>query len=154
MRINELKTTKMGTEAEEIGVEFILNKGYMPYSPSITASHPIDFFAISGTSSFFLDVKCKPKFKYIPRTGFDKKDFEKYTELDKPSYILFVDSESREVYGAWLSRLAQETPKIHKGNEGKEDVITFPLSACTHYRYLTDEEIEKLKQNSTSNYWK
>ena len=143
----------MGTEAEAIGAEFILGKGYMPYSPSISASHPIDFIAMSGTSQFFLDVKCKPRFKYIPRTGFDKKDYDKYMELDRPAYILFVDTESCEVYGAWLSRLSQETPKIYKGNEGREDVITFPLSAHTHYRYLTEEEVESLKKNSSSNYY-
>ena len=148
-------TAKLGTKAEDIvGSEFIMSKGYEPYSPAFSGAHTIDFNAFSaGTHCFNLDVKCKSRFVYIPFTGIDKRDVEKYNALSKPTYLLFVDPASCEVYGQWLQKLNHQPSKEFAGGKGSnERVITWPLSGMTHYRYLTETECNELKEYEQSNY--
>lgn len=145
-------TTKFGTMAENmVGTEFITSKGYFPMMPAIGGPHPIDFVAMSGSSKFNLDVKCKSRMLYIPFTGIDKKDVEKYNQLSDPTYLLFVDPASCSVYGQWLQRLNDQPSREFAGG-GTESVITWPLSGMTHYRYLTEQECNELKQYEQSNY--
>jgi hypothetical protein len=146
------QTAKMGTAAERmVGTEFIVSKGYFPMMPAIEGPHPIDFVAMSGASTFNLDVKCKSKMVYIPFTGIDKKDVEKYNQLAAPTYLLFVDPASCLIYGQWLQRLNYQPHRIFPGG-GNEEVMVWPLSAMTHYRYLSEEECNELKSLEQSNY--
>jgi hypothetical protein len=152
MEFKDFITTKYGMAAESIGSEFILNKGYEAYAPSFEGSHSIDYIALSGTSQFYLDVKCKAKMMYHPYTGIDERDVEKYKTLGKDVYLLFVDVASCAVYGQWLKKLDNQPMKIFPGKGLKENVITWPLSGMSHYRYLTEQECESLKVYEQSNY--
>lgn len=147
-----LKTTRLGTKAEVIGSEFIQSKGYVPYAPAIDCPHPIDYIAMSGASQFYLDVKTKSRMLYYPFTGIDLKDANKYMEMKIPVYLLFVDPASCSVYGQWMSKLDKQPTKIFPGNENREKVVTWPLSAMTFHRYLSESECDELKKLEQSNY--
>ncbi|CAA6810269.1 MAG: Unknown protein [uncultured Sulfurovum sp.] len=148
----KLETTKLGTAAEDmVGSEFIISKGYMPFNPAVSCSHPIDFIAMSGASKFNLDVKAKSRMVYLPYTGIDLKDYNEYKTYTEPTYLLFVDPSSSSVYGQWLSRLDKHPSKIYGGGN-MEEVIVWPVSGMTHYRDLTTEETKTLKQYENSNY--
>lgn len=153
MNFKNLQTTKLGEAAEHmVGKEFCQSKGYIPYVPAVDASHPVDFIAMSGASIFNLDVKCKSRMVYYPLTGIDKKDVNKYLTYAYPTYLLFVDIATCSVYGQWLQVLIKEPHTIFPGRLNKEDVMTWGLTAMTHYRYLTETECEELKSLESGNY--
>lgn len=144
----ELPQTIMGEKAEKMLInEFVKSKGYIPYVTLNDESHPIDCICMSGASIWHLDIKAKPKMLYYEMTGFDYADYKKYLTYEQPVYILFADWLKKEVYGAWLSKLAAGDKKVF-GN-----VICFPLSQMTFYRNLTDEEAKELAKTSTSKYF-
>lgn len=144
----KLKTTMLGTKAEELFLEeFVRSKGYEPFAPMGNKSHSIDVHCFSGNSHCFsLDMKCKSSQMFRPWTGFDKADYNHYKSMDTkehPVYILFADIKQKEVYGNWLVRLK---PIF------EEDIVYFELSQMIPYRRMTDEEYQQLKQYEQSNY--
>lgn len=147
MEFTQLTTTKMGTMAENMfGPEFIISKGYVPYSPYVDMSHPIDFIAREGAKEWEVDVKAKSSMKYKPFTGIDLKDYENYLTYKNPVYLLFADPKRGEVYGQWLSLLHGQPNHIYG------DVVVWPLSGMTHYRWMSQMEIDALKELENSNY--
>lgn len=149
MEFNDLQTTKFGTLAEDIVInEFILSKGYIPYKPSVSMSHPFDGIAatMSAGTEWYLDVKAKSRMVYMPMTGIDIADWNKYLTYKQPVYLLFCDPTMGEIYGQWCTRL------INQPSNKYGDVIVWPLSAMTHYRYMNESEIGALKQLENSNY--
>lgn len=140
------QTSKLGTMAEEMVLqEFAGSKGYLAY-PAPQVAHPFDAFCISGSSMFALEVKCKSRMTYRPETGIDTKDFNEYQSSPIPIYLLFVDPLAGEVYGQWMRKIARQPTHTWK------DTTSFPLSAMTHYRYLTETEVNSLKELENSNY--
>lgn len=140
---NNLRTTKKGTAAELLLInEFVLSKGYVPITPSVPMAHPWDAAGVSyatGEVDWLLDVKCKERLRSYPTIGIDTADLEKYSTYTKPMYILFADTLSGEVYGNWLCKLQPV--------ETYARTTTFALSAMTHYRYLSVDELKYLKEN-------
>jgi hypothetical protein len=144
---NDLNTTKLGTVAENIIIaEFGISKGYMPYTPLINASHPIDCIMMSGTSMWLLDVKCKSRRKYFADTGFDTTDVEKYMQQKIPVYILWADIIEKKIYGNWLK-------KLYPYKKVEKDITYFPLDQMIFFRDLTENEYIQLKELENSKYY-
>ena len=83
---------------------------------------------------------------YYEQTGFDANDFSSYCNLPFPIYILFIDHITKSIYGAWIATLKRFS--LPKGK-----LVLFPLDCMTHYRNLTLEEVEYIKELNASNYW-
>jgi hypothetical protein len=147
MKFTDLKTTKLGTMAEDMLInEFVLAKGYIPFTPSVSMAHPIDVIAMSGASTWYMDVKCKSRMVYHPFTGIDRADWEKYIAYEHPVYLLFADPSMGQVYGQWCKRLMDQPSKVYG------DVIVWPITGMTHYRYMTEAETNSLRELENSNY--
>ena len=152
MDFNNLKTTKRGYAGEVYGKKFIIEKGYMPYAPAKTGSHPIDYIAMSGASIWNLDVKTKDSLTYYPVIGVDKSDVIKYSGYAFPTYLLFVDTRLSQVYGQWLSNIVKEEKMEIKGKDGKEDVWCYPISAMTFHYSISNEELTELNKYKQTKY--
>lgn len=142
-------TTKLGELGEEMVLnEFCRAKGYFPFRPSIdNTSHPIDGICMDPKTGkkFNIDIKTKSSRIYYPDTGCDTADIKKYLEYADPTYLLFVDPKSGNVYGNWLQKL--------KKNMVVDGKLTFlQLKDMTEYRKLTQDEILQLKNYENSNY--
>lgn len=151
MDFNNLKTTQYGEQAENMFLnEFITSKGFVPYRPSIQQPHPVDAIAMSGNSTFYVEIKAKSRMLRYDNTGFDLADWELYKTFPHPTYILFADPASKKLYGQWTIKLEQQ-PSINFG-EGNKEVITWPLSGMTSIRDLTENEVQILSNYENSSY--
>jgi hypothetical protein len=137
MNFNELTTTRLGTMAEELLItEFSVSKDSKPFTPAFSASFPVDSLCIKGSRVYGLEIKAKQYMDKYPFTGFDKKDFDVYNELDVPVYVLFADYKMKKIYGQWTSNL-QHQPSKEFGQ-----VIVWPLTGFTFYRDMKDHEVQ------------
>lgn len=143
-----LTTTKLGYRGEEFISEFAASKKSKAYIPAVSQSYPIDGLAITEKGVLYgIEVKTKPRLMYYEKTGFDAADWMTYTNLPFPVYVLFVDYITKSIYGSWISNLKQFS-------EPKGNLVLFPLSAMTHYRYLNENEVEYIKELNGSKYYK
>lgn len=151
MNFNNLKTTRYGAHAENMFInEFITSKGYIPYKPSINAPHPVDAIAMSGNSTFYVEMKAKSRMLKYDNTGIDLADWELYKTFPHPTYIIFADPTTKMLYGQWVQRLELQPSKNF--GSGHKEVITWPLSGMTSIRALTETEAEILAQYENSSY--
>lgn len=143
-----LTTTKLGNVGETYIVEFAKSKGAKPYIPAFDASFPVDSLCLKNGKVFSIEVKSKPRMLKYELTGFDLVDFETYKKLEFPVYILFCDYITKSLYGNWISELDKQPKSYFTGA-----VVTFPLSAMTIYRGLSNIEVEELKKYNQSKYY-
>lgn len=141
MSFKDLTTTKLGDYAEDLLIkEFSKSKNSKAYIPSSNESYPVDSICIKDSSVFGLEIKAKERMRKYDFTGFDKKDYEVYKELGIPVYVLFADYKQESIYGVWVEELKNQ-PNLQFG-----EVIVWPLTAMTFYRYMKKQEVEKFKQ--------
>ncbi len=146
MEFSALTTTKLGELAEKFYVnEFVVNKGYTPYTPSIVnISHPIDVTCFTGPNHIWsLDVKAKSR-RIKGDTGIDTRDYYSYNSSKKPVYVLWADILEKKLYGNWLRKLTA----TFEGN-----IVYFPLTEMIFYRDMTEFEHTSLKKLENSNYY-
>jgi len=157
----KLPTSKKGSFGEQIVKNFLKENGCTIYSSDDKEEgHPIDFIVVRGTEIVAVDVKTKPRREYYQDTGFDLKDFDKYTELQNINkikvVIYFVDEREKKVYVALLSNLSRKI-KVGEKNypfiegAGREKVIYFPLQNMKIIRSLTDLECLAIAEYSSRN---
>lgn len=152
MNFQDLQTTKLGNVGEKYISEFAQSKGAKAWTPKEEMSYPVDSICMKDWKPFGIEAKTKPKMKYYDFTGFDTNDYNSYADATQkgfPIYILFIDSITNSIYGNWMKELELQPKKYF--NDGK--LITFPMSAMTHYRYLSEEEVSELNELSQSKYY-
>lgn len=135
--------------------------GYTLFKPESDTSHEFDKIAFkNGKPEFLVEVKTKPMMKKYRETGVNYNHYLRYVNASKnlnlPIKIYFVDTDSKSIYGNFLSELAKpqiqyntptrkpiEYPKIMNTRfDGKSTkIIYFPEQAMEFYWKITDKEI-------------
>ena len=153
-------TVKKGNIGEALVNEWLINKGYIPYSPDADGAHPFDRLVASRDKKtiFIADSKAKAKRKYYPDTGINIKHYEEYKFIqDKYSidvFIFFVDEEARKIYGNYLRIMQAPRKIIHNGKELsypliQNDVIYFPVEFMKEIADIPTEQANSMKQLTT-----
>lgn len=139
---------KKGNLGEKYARQFLEEKGFIVYKPITDGAHKIDYFAHSGKDKrvIALDAKTKKRRARYCDTGFNHSNYLHYLELNQKygikSYLYFVDDFEGCIYGQWLDKLS--VGKIENG------IIYWHLKEMEQpIRWLTPEEIQELKENST-----
>ena len=100
-----------GKIGEQIVREYLEAKGWCVYLPPGDSPHSFDMMCIKNKQKVIaLDIKTKPKMRFIKNaTGINSAHFDCYTKFSSqhsmPFYVVFVDEDSREIYGASLEKL-------------------------------------------------
>jgi len=155
---------KMGNIGEQIAKDYLLKRGFVPYSADKEAgAHPFDFLCATRDkkSVFIAEVKTKPSRLYYPDTGFNVSSYETYKNIrqnhNMEVYCFFVDVHKRAVYGESLSKLEKATAINHNGKTiqypfVQKGVIYFPLEAMEVIAQLTPEQCREIEQHKTRSY--
>lgn len=162
MTWQNLTSVKKGNIGERLVNEFLINKGFIPYSPDVGGAHPFDRLVASKDKRtiFIADSKAKPARVYYPDTGINIKHYQEYKYIqDKYGidvYIFFVDEEKQEIYGNFLRRLDEPAQIAHNGSiieyplESK-GIRYFPLSHMQHIADIPFNEAIAMKNLSRKN---
>lgn len=152
---------KKGDIGEELVEKFLMKQGYALYDSIYkNSAHPCDRMAYSFKTHIItlLDVKTKPRRTYYPDTGINLNHFHVYNNLNKsnPFYLFFVDELSKEIYGNYLSVLAEERYITHNNKVLKypliqNNIIYFPLVAMKFVCKIDANTINSIKKHSTRN---
>lgn len=116
-------TVKKGDVGEGLVNDWLISKGFIPYSPDAGGAHPFDRLVASRDKKtiFIADVKTKAKRKYYPDTGIDIKHYQEYKFIQKKYaidvFIFFVDEEASKIYGNFIRTLDRPLNIIHNGKE-------------------------------------
>lgn len=114
-----LTSVQKGKIGEKLVNEYLISKGFIPYSPDAEGAHPFDRLVASRDKKtiFIADAKTKPARVYYPDTGINVRHYQEYKFIqDKYNidvYLFFVDEDRKEIYGNLLSVLDQETTITH-----------------------------------------
>lgn len=123
-----LTSVKKGNIGERLVNEFLIKKGYIPYSPDADGAHPFDRLVASRDKKtiFIADSKTKPARTYYPDTGINIRHYNEYKFIqDKYNidvFIFFVDEDSKTIYGNFLKRLDEPRKIVHNGK-----IIEYPM---------------------------
>ena len=143
---NKLPTTVLGNYGETFVTEFCKRNSLKCYQPSWSASFPVDAIMMTESLNLYqLEIKTKPRRIYYDDIGFDLPDWEVYTEFKSDTCVVFIDYLSKCIWMQWISKL-KECVRI------KDKYVYFDLDKLTKYRDLTEEEVDKLKGMSRSDY--
>ena len=155
-----LTSVKKGNIGESLVIEYLANKGFMPYSPAAPGPHPFDHLVASKNKRtiFIADSKTKAARRYYPDTGINIEHYEEYTYIQNKYnikvYIFFVDEEKKKIYGNWLSELEKPTTVNH--NEKKinyplkqKNIIYFPLCHTKPVVDIPEGDILEMRKLTT-----
>lgn len=158
----DLPSVKRGDIGEKLVNDFLVHRGYIPYSPDISKAHPFDRLVASsvGNMIFIAETKTKPARKWYPDTGIDVRHYEKYkliqTKHNLRVFIFFVDTLVNKIYGGWLGDI--EKPKIicHNGKFieyplTQNGIIYFPLDSMRDIADIQSSDADSINQLSTRN---
>jgi len=162
MKFNETKQYKKGSLGMRLVDDFLVNKGYVPYSPdAINKAHPFDRLVAKDNKKmiFIAEGKTKPARIYYNDTGIDIKNYEEYQFIFKKYklriFLFFIDEDKKEIYGNWLYKLDKEKFEFDKKGRiiqypfKQNNIIYFPLSSMENVCKLTEEQVEEIKKYST-----
>ena len=162
MEWEERAEVKKGNSGEKIVNEYLINKGYIPYSPDVSTAHPFDRIVASKDKKgiFIADAKTKAKRKFYPDTGIEIKHWKEYSFISKKYsikvFIFFFDEENQSIYGNWLSKL-EEPQKITVRNNVIEyplfqgSVIYFPMVNMVDIAKISERQAVKISELTTKN---
>lgn len=156
---NDLVSVKKGCVGERLVNQYLIEQGFIPYSPDTDGAHPFDRLVATRDKRhiFIADVKTKPARTFYPDTGINIAHYNQYDFIQKRhkvnTFIFFVDEDAGKVYGNWLRKLARERWVSHKRGTNyypKEDggIIYFPLAVMKHICDIPAEAISELKKFS------
>jgi len=159
---NELITTKKGDYGEQLVDEYLINCGYIIYKPISNNAHSFDrIISYKKERLTIVEIKSKSKRKYFPDTGIDYKFYIEYInkskELNIPVFLIFVDEESKKVYGNLLSVLCESQKFIIRNKTInypliEKDIIYFHMDNMKQLFEITEEQSKQLKQYTTKKY--
>ena len=161
----DFETCKTKGEVGEGIVEKLLNeKGYIIYKSNRNdIGHWLDWICIKNkTKAIAVDIKTKSRLTYINATGIDEQYFQEYVKFSKehnmPFVLIFVDEFTKTIYGNTIDELQKpmldgnrEYPSFIKTKFGKE-LHLWSLKSMKHLSNLSEEDVKKIKENSSRNY--
>lgn len=165
-KFNELRTTQKGNIGEEIIDKKLFIKGYQLYKPSFDGSHSFDrlIYSKKNKKFYLCDIKTKPSRFAYPDTGIDFRLYREYLnksrEINLDFLLIFVDENSKTIYGNLLSELEKEIEinyknKIIKYPLIQKEIIYFPLQKMIKIDIISEEESENIwKQSSMKEKYK
>jgi hypothetical protein len=152
---------KKGNIGEDIVEKYIEKLGYIIYKPVTEKAHPFDRLCVKNKIDIFVaEIKTKPKRTYYPDTGFNHNHYEDYKRIQKKGikvYIFFVDEDSGDIYGNWLSELSEQK-KIKHNNKIIEypliqnNIIYFPIISMKKITNLDNEQSLNIKKLYSGSY--
>lgn len=157
-------TVKKGDLGEAIVLKRLEEEGYIVYKTDSDGAHPFDFLAFKqgDTVPTIIEIKSKKSRSYLPDTGFDIHQYEKYVKIRNEHKIkvllLFIDEVKEEIYGNYLHLMEDEKTingKVYPlRGTGKYDknVMYFPLENMITLTYLTKDQVKQLTDLTNSNY--
>jgi len=164
MNWQEKPQVKMGKLGETLVRNYLINMGFVPFSPDENAgAHPFDFLCASKDKKriFVAEVKTKPARKYYPDTGFNVSSYNTYLEVSRnynmDVFCFFVDTAKREVDGNYLSVLATDTEVKH-GNKTlvypitDKGIVYFPIQSMITIATLTIDQCSEIESHATRRY--
>lgn len=157
---NDKIEVKKGDLGEAIVNEWLIKRGYIPYTPDYSGAHPFDKLCASKDKKtiFIAEVKSKPARTHYPDTGINISNYNDYKHVAEKYnidiYLFFVDEDKCKIYGGILSSL--ETPRAIIHNQKTIDyplkhngIIYFPLEAMNEIGNITSEQAKRLRSYST-----
>ncbi len=155
-------TVIKGDTGEKIVTEYLIKRGYIPYSPEPVGAHPFDRLCATPDKKhiFVAEIKSKPARTHYPDTGINISHYRDYENIQRAHnlvvFLFFVDEVSKQIYGNKLSTLVAPREIRHHGQTLKyplqhNGIIYFPLEAMKLVGTLTDEQSEVLESLSTRN---
>lgn len=157
-----LPAVKKGNIGEQLVNAYLIEKGFIPYSPDASGVHPFDRLVASKDKRtiFIADSKAKPARTFYPDTGINIKHYEDYKFIqDKYNidvFLFFVDEDKQEIYGNFLRHL-DEPVEIHDSGRilnyplEHKGIRYFPLEKMLHVARITEEEASAMRQFSKRN---
>lgn len=157
------KSLEKGSIGEAIIKTMLEAKGWIIYQPSTEGAHAFDMLSIKDKKQCIaIDVKAKSRMNKYPATGINQKHFENYAYFSEnhnmPFWLFFVDEMQKEIYGNELQILEEkrildgiEYPKIINASNNQQ-IRLYPLEAMKHIAYLSDADVQKLKDLSQRSY--
>jgi len=158
----QLSSTRKGTIAERYVRDVLAGMGWHIYAYALERPHPVDMLAITPHNRLVaVEVKCKCARIYYPDTGIDRNDYYTYHELQAqlnlPVLLLFVDNNSKTVYGNYLDNLSQPITIVDNKRTLEYPMIVdryvyFPLQAMEHYANIPPAIVAQLNIRTHSKY--
>jgi hypothetical protein len=156
----ELTTVKKGNVGEELVNRYLIEHGFIPYSPAPVGAHPFDKLCASRDKKtiFVADSKAKPARTWYPDTGIDIRHYNDYMLIhDKyrlDIFLFFVDEDTGTIYGNFLRILDKPREILHKGKTLQypmeyKGIRYFPLVAMETVGEIPNAELMLLRQFST-----
>jgi len=150
---------KKGNLGEMIVDGYLIERGYIPYSPAEIGSHAFDRLAVKDKKDIVIaEVKTKARLNKFNATGFNIEHYKDYKLISNkyniPIFVFFVDEMLKRVYGNFLSELDKTiVDDLEYPNTNKiKGIILFSLKSMRFIKDLTDNEITELKRLSNRNY--
>lgn len=162
MEWGERKTVKKGKIGEAIVKKYLVDMGYIPYSPDCDGAHPFDNLCASRDKKtiFIADSKAKPARTYYPDTGINISHYREYKDISEKHnlevFIFFVDEDSKTIYGNFMSELEkpieiQYGVYTYKYPMEQKGIHYWALASMKQIGFLNDKEVEELRKLSTRN---
>lgn len=160
MRWEDKPQVQKGMVGEAIVMDWLRQKGFIPYTTAADCPHPFDYLCASKDKKtiFVADAKSKPARTRYPDTGIDIRHHAQYLHIRNRYklhvFLFFVDEDAGKIYGNFLDVLNKPRMVKHNGavlryplNAG--GIRYWPLSAMRPIGKLTDEQIATLRELST-----
>jgi len=155
-------TVIKGNTGEKIVTEYLIKRGYIPYSPDAEGAHPFDRLCATPDKKkiFIAEIKTKPARTYYPDTGIDMRHYNDYDNIQSTHnlqvFLFFVDQDRKKIYGNKLSILTERKEVIYNNRLlvypiCDRGIIYFPLCSMIQVGILTEEQSCILEQLSTRN---
>jgi len=158
----DLPQFKKGEIGMRLVDDFLIKKGYVPYSPdAVNKAHPFDRLVAKDNKEiiFIAEGKTKPARIYYRDTGIDIKNYKEYQYIHEKYqlriFLFFIDEDKEEIYGNWLDKLDKEKFEFNlKGRMVKypleqKGIRYFPLSLMKSICKLKEEQVKEIKKFTT-----
>ena len=162
MNWQDRTTVIKGNLGEKLVNDFLINKGYIPYSPDVAGAHPFDRLVASKDKKkiFIADAKAKAMRRAYPDTGINITHYNEYifisTKYGIDVFIFFVDEENEKIYGNLLRKLDEPQTITVRGMEilyplVQGNIRYFPMVNMLSIADIPTEEAAKMRELTTKN---